>query len=151
MLLAGEIALSESNTICRFLAGAAGRSDLLPDEPLSRAAVEMWMDWQATELNPAWSYAFMALVRRHPDYADPIQVERSRDRWNRKMAILDARLAHTGAYVAGPGFSLADIVCGLSFHRWRSTPMDRPRLPAIEAWAARLAARSAFARYTSDP
>lgn len=34
------------------------------------------------------------------------------------MTILDAQLAKTGAYVAGETFTLADIVLGLSTHRW---------------------------------
>ncbi len=29
--------------------GREGRRDLLPQEPGARAAVEMWMDWQATD------------------------------------------------------------------------------------------------------
>jgi glutathione S-transferase len=29
---------------------------------MARAHVEQWMDWQATELNNAWRYAFMGLV-----------------------------------------------------------------------------------------
>jgi glutathione S-transferase len=46
--------LWESNTIARYLAGLAGRDDLLPAAPFARAEVERWMDWQATELNRAW-------------------------------------------------------------------------------------------------
>ena len=55
--------LWESNTICRYLCNKA-QSDLLPADARARARVEQWMDWQATELNNAWRYAFMALVRR---------------------------------------------------------------------------------------
>jgi glutathione S-transferase len=54
--------LWESNTICR-LAGKHQNTDLLPHEPAARTRVEQWMDWQATELNPSWGYAFFALVR----------------------------------------------------------------------------------------
>ncbi len=50
--------LWESNTICRYLAGKHQNTDLLPTEPAARARVEQWMDWQATELNPSWGYAF---------------------------------------------------------------------------------------------
>ncbi|MBB5882467.1 glutathione S-transferase [Xanthomonas arboricola] len=59
----GDLVLWESNTICRYLAARAGRADLLPTVPAARALVEQWMDWQATELNNAWRYAFMASVR----------------------------------------------------------------------------------------
>lgn len=36
--------LWESNTICRYLAAKAVRTDLLPDDPRNRALVEQCMD-----------------------------------------------------------------------------------------------------------
>lgn len=143
--------LWESNTICRYLAGFAGRDDLLPCAPAPRARVEMWMDWQATELNTAWRYAFMALVRRDPAYADPTEVERSAKRWNELMLLLDRRLDETGAYVAGDAFTLADIVVGLSAHRWRATPINHAPAPAVAAWLSKLGTRPAFQRWTNYP
>jgi glutathione S-transferase len=105
------------------------------------------MDWQATELNNSWRYAFLALVRQSPAHADPAAREASIDGWNRHMRILDAQLARTGAYVAGPDFTLADIVLGLSTNRWFMTPMARPRLAAVEAYYERLSQRPAFLRH----
>lgn len=142
--------LWESNSICRFLAGDAGRADLLPLAPLARVRVEMWMDWQATELNPAWRYAFMALVRRSPTFADPDAIAASVVGWNRQMGILEGQLAKTGAYVVGPDFTLADIVLGLSTNRWKMTPMERPHLPAVEEWWARLCARPGFREFGAN-
>ncbi|MBO6718397.1 MAG: glutathione S-transferase family protein [Rhizobiaceae bacterium] len=139
--------LWESNTICRYLARMNGRDDLLPSDPAAQARVEMWMDWQATELNGSWRYAFMALARRDPAFADPAQIEAGRRHWNATMDILEQRLTGTDAYVAGSSFTLADIVIGLSVHRWRATPMERPALPAVDAYMARLDARPAFGPY----
>ncbi len=137
-------ALWESNTICRYLAGKHERADLLPVAPMARAQVEKWMDWQATELNTAWRYAFMGLVRGSPAHADPAAIAASAAEWNRLMTLLDAQLAATGAYVAGDQFTLADIVLGLSHNRWQSTPIERPTLPALQAWSSRLSARRAY-------
>lgn len=142
--------LWESNTICRYLAGKHGREDLLPAAPMARAQVEKWMDWQATELNTAWRYAFMALVRGSAAHTDPAAIEASIREWNRLMALLDARLAATGAWVAGDSFTLADIVLGLSFNRWLSTPMTRPALPALDAWAARLGNRPGWLQHGAN-
>jgi glutathione S-transferase len=144
VLVDGELVLWESNTICRYLACLAAREDLLPAQPAQRACVEQWMDWQATDLNSAWRYAFMALVRRSPAHNDAAAASASVAEWNRLMQILDDRLARTGAYVVGPRFTLADIVLGLSANRWRMMPMDRPALPAVDAWFARLNERAAF-------
>jgi hypothetical protein len=61
-----DFVLWESNTICRYLTAREGRHDLLGPTLHERARVEQWMDWQATELNNSWRYAFMALVRHSP-------------------------------------------------------------------------------------
>lgn len=133
--------LWESNTICRYLAARHGRTDLLPAEPWARAQVERWMDWQATDLNAAWRDAFMGLVRKDAAFLDAGRIAASATRWNAMMGILERQLAATGAFAAGPGFTLADIVLGLSANRWLMTPIERPDCPAIAAWLARLGER----------
>ena len=138
-------ALWESNTICRYLAAEHGRTDLLPAAPWARAEVERWMDWQATELNGAWRFAFMGLVRRGPAFADPGAIAASLRDWAAKWRILEGQLAATGGHVVGAAFTLADIVLGLSYNRWLMTPVDpRPDFPAIAAWYARLGPRPGF-------
>jgi glutathione S-transferase len=143
----GDFVLWESNTICRYLAGKYGRSDLLPADPVARATVEQWMDWQAGELNNSWRYAFMALVRNSPLHADPDAIAASVANWNRHMQMLDAQLTRTGAYAAGLEFTLADIVLGLSANRWQMTPMEHADCPAVADYVARLALRPGGARY----
>jgi glutathione S-transferase len=140
----GSFVLWESNSICRYLASRNGRSDLLPADPEGRARVEQWMDWQATELNNAWRFAFMALVRKSPTHTDPHVLAASVANWNRHMRMLDAQLEKTSAYAAGRGFTLADVVLGLSTNRWYMTPMERPDLPAVQAYFERLSLRPAF-------
>ncbi len=146
----GDTVLWESNTICRYLAGREGRTDLLPREPRERARIEQWMDWQATELNNAWRYVFMARVRQSPAHADPLLIDASVREWNRHMVLLDDQLARTDAYVAGPAFSLADVVIGLSVNRWRMTPLERPELPAVAAYLRRLEERPGFRRHGAN-
>ena len=144
VLIDGDFVLWESNAICRYLAAAQGRDDLLPADPRARAPVDQWLDWQMGELNKSWSYAFMSLVRHSPAHGDPAAVEASVAAWNRQMAILDAQLGRTGAYATGTTFTLADIGLGLSTHRWFMTPMARPALPAVDAYYARLSERAGF-------
>jgi glutathione S-transferase len=144
------LVLWESNTICRYLCAQHGGAVLLPAAPRQRALVEQWMDWQATELNSAWRYAFMALVRRSAAHADPLQVAASCANWNRLLGILDTRLRGTGAYVAGDSFTVADIVLGLSINRWLMTPLERPDYPALAAYYQRLGARAGFAAFCAN-
>ncbi|MBB5865398.1 glutathione S-transferase [Xanthomonas sp. 3058] len=143
----GDVVLWESNTICRYLAARAGRADLLPTAPAARALVEQWMDWQATELNTAWRYAFMATVRGSPAHTDAQAIAASVHAWNRHMAILDAQLQRGGPFVLGADFSLADLVLGLSTQRWFASPIERPVLPAVAAYYARLKTRTGFQRH----
>ena len=69
--------LWESNTICRYLAGKPAATTCCRATALARARVEQWMDWQAGELNNAWRYAFMGLVRHSPAHQDAAAVAAS--------------------------------------------------------------------------
>ena len=68
-------------------------------------AVDQWMDWQATDLNRSWSYAFMALARQSPAHQDPAAIQASQQAWTQFMGILEQRLQATGGHVAGAGFA----------------------------------------------
>lgn len=149
VLVEDDFVLWESNSICRYLAGQRG-APLLPVERRARARVEQWMDWQATELNPAWRYPFTSLIRRDPAYQDPQKLDAGAAEWNRLMGILDAQLARTGAYVTGDDFSLADVVLGLSVNRWKMTPIEHDAYSAVEAYYQRLQAREGFRLYGSN-
>jgi glutathione S-transferase len=144
----GDFTMWESNAICRYLAAREGRDDLLPGDPIARAHVEQWMDWQTTSLNGAWRYAFLSLVRNSPAHRDPATVAASVVEWNRHMRMLDEQLARTGAYVTGDAFTLADLVLGVSTYRWVGSPIARDDLPALGAWFERLRDRPAFLRQT---
>jgi len=150
VLLDGDLVLWESNTICRYLCTREGADALLPRDARARARVEQWMDWQATELNNAWRYAFMALVRASPAHTDPAQIAAGVDNWNRHVGILDAQLAASGAHVAGAGFTLADVVIGLSLNRWSMTPMARPDYPHVAAYLARLARQPGYREWCAN-
>ncbi|RZI60742.1 MAG: glutathione S-transferase [Rubrivivax sp.] len=138
----------ESNSICRYLARREGRIDLLPDEPRQRALVEMWMDWQGGELNNSWRYAFMATVRKSAQHQDATLIEASVANWNRHMTMLEDQLLRSdGPFVLGETFTLADVVLGLSAHRWRAAPIAHAALPAIDAWIHHLLERPGFATH----
>ncbi|WP_440490948.1 glutathione S-transferase family protein [Serratia nevei] len=150
VLIDGERVLWESNTICRYLVGREGRRDLLPQEPGARAAVEMWMDWQATDLNGAWRYVFMSRVRGHADYQDAASLAAAEREWNRLMGLLDRHLAQHGPYAAGAAFTLADVVLGLSLNRWLMTPFERPDYAALAAYQLCLLQRPGYVQHGAN-
>jgi len=146
----GEFVLWESNAICRYLVDKQPRSTLLPDDPAARALVEQWMDWQATDLNASWRYAFYGLVRKSPAHTDPAAIAASVDAWNKHMRILDEHFEHGGQFITGEFFTLADVVLGLSTHRWLHSPIERPPLDAVHGYYQRLSVRPAFRAHV-DP
>ncbi|MFG1175446.1 glutathione S-transferase family protein [Erwiniaceae bacterium CAU 1747] len=140
-----DFILWESNTIIRYLANACGGAWLYPQDPRRRARVDQWIDWQATELNTSWRYAFMALVRHSPAHQEPTLLAAACRGWEYTMGILNQQLEKTGAYVSGDTFSLADIPVGLSVNRWYETPLEHAEFPAVRAYYERLTARKGYA------
>jgi glutathione S-transferase len=140
----GEFVLWESNAICRYLASKKPRSTLLPEDPEARALVEQWMDWQTSDLNASWRYAFQGLVRKSPEHSDPALIAAGVASWNRHMRILDEHFERGGQFITGEFFTLADVVVGLSTHRWLLSPIERPPLDAVHGYYQRLSVRPAF-------
>jgi glutathione S-transferase len=143
----GGIIVWESNVIVRYLAGSRGRSDLAPTEPVARANVEQWMDWQASDFNNSWRVPFQALVRHNPAFQDPAAIHASIELLNHNIGIIDTQLSRTGSYIAAGHFTMADIVIGLSLQRWRSIPMQRPHYSNVERYYDQLLQRRGFQRY----
>ncbi|RFU46609.1 glutathione S-transferase family protein [Paraburkholderia sp. DHOC27] len=139
--------LWESNSIIRYLALRYGGTQLYPEHPQERARVDQWIDWQAAELNRAWSYAFVALVRKSPVHQDAESIQASITSCAKHIGILNQQLETTGGFVAGPHFTLADIPIGLSVNRWFGTPLAHPHFPAVADYFERLAGRPGFAEY----
>ncbi len=142
-----DFILWESNTIIRYLANAYGGEWLYPQDPRSRARVDQWIDWQATELNTSWRYAFMSLVRHSPAHQEPTLLAAACKGWEYTMGILNQQLEKTGAYVSGDNFTLADIPVGLSVNRWYETPLEHAEFPAVRAYYERLTSRPGYAAW----
>jgi glutathione S-transferase len=150
VMIDDDFVLVESNTICRYLAAKYQRSDLLPAGPAERAQVEKWMDWQISDLNSAWRYAFMAIARQSPLHRDAELLHRSCVDWNRHMRVIEQHLETHSSFLTGSQLSLADIVIGLSIHRWKSTALDHPSFPNIEAYYLRLSELPGFVAHVAN-
>ncbi|MDT0176301.1 glutathione S-transferase [Enterobacter sp. BRE11] len=144
VLIDDDFVLWESNAILRYLANAYEGDWLYPQNPRARAPVDQWMDWQSTELNTSWRYAFMSLVRNSPAHQDPRLLAAACKGWAHTMRILNQQLEKTGRYVAGRNFTLADIGVGLAVNRWYETPLDHPSLPAVRNYYERLTERHPY-------
>jgi len=140
--------LWESHSIVRYLAAKYGKGVLWPMDERTRAIANQWMDWAFT-FQGSVRDSFWNLIRTPPGKQDAAAVERSRVKSGEMAAILDAALA-SQMYVAG-AFSMGDIPIGCEVQRWLRLPMERPKLPHLEAWFERLCARTAFKKNVDIP
>jgi len=141
-----DFVLWESQPVMRYLAAKQG-SELWPADLRERARVDQWMSWQSTELNPAWGYPVLALLRKRPGYDDPEKIAQGIAEWNAKMRMVEAQVGASNGFVANGRFSLADIVIALSTHRYLMTPFDKPSFPALEAHYRQMQSRPAGMAY----
>ncbi|MDX2265547.1 MAG: glutathione S-transferase family protein [Hyphomicrobiales bacterium] len=138
----GGFILWESNSILRYLAAKYGAEELYPADVRRRAIVDQWLDWQLSVAVPPIRILFYALC--YPlEPQPPEAVEAALASAGRAMGVLDARLANA-PYVAGPTFSIADCALGVTAHRWMKLDADKPDLPALSDYYARISERPAF-------
>jgi len=134
--------LWESNAIVRYLAARYSEGSLWSTSLAVRAHADRWMDWTATEWQPAIVPAFLGLIRTPEDQRDHAAIAASVAKMNAQGLILERALQNKDT-ITGDGLSMADIVLGCVAHRWLSLPIERPDTPAIHAWYRRLMMRPA--------
>ncbi len=142
--------LWESHTIVRYLAAKHGMGTLCPSDLRERADAERWMDWAFTFQN-AMRAVFWGLIRTPAEKRDAKAIEEGRLKSNQLAAdVLERSLAQK-AYVCGAKFTMGDIPIGCEVQRWMRCSIERPRLPAVEAWFERLRERPAFRSIVDIP
>lgn len=146
----GDLIVWESHAVVRYLGGAYGSGLLFPIDPRERAVVDQWTDWTATTFQPAWISVFWLLVRTPAAQHDKTAIDKAIKASIRCYRMLDERLAQTPC-LGGEQLTYADIVAGASLYRWMTMPIDRPAMPNVEAWHARLNERAAFRKAICVP
>jgi glutathione S-transferase len=146
----GDFVLWESNSIMRYIERKFGDGTLYPRDLRGAASVERWMDWHNGHLGPAITPIFLGFIRTPPEKRDMAAIEAARQRTAGLLRMLDAHLAGK-AYLEGDRFSLADIPAAIQVYRWHVLPVERPALPNLEAWYARMQERPAFKTHVMFP
>lgn len=142
--------LWESNSIVRYLAARYGSGSLWATEPRARADAERWMDWQLSVLILGVNPVFLHLIRTPPDERDRAAIEQGRRRTIAATRILSDHLAKRPD-VGGAEFTVGDISIGTVLHRWLSLPVERPAMPHLERYYARLAERPGYRANIMQP
>lgn len=142
--------LWESHSIVRYLAAKHAAGTLWPTDLRVRADAERWMDWAFT-FQSAMRDVFWGLIRTPPEKRDAKAIEAGAKRSAELLgAVLETALAGKD-YLAGKSFTMGDIPLGCEVQRWMRVPLERPRLPNVEAWFERLRARPAFLKIVDVP
>lgn len=151
-LVEGDYVLWESNSVMRYLCMAHGRgSPVYPQEPKARAAVDRWLDWTLSTLQPVDRPVFWALVRTPPEKRDMIQIQKDADAEAIVWRVVEAQLA-TRRFVEGDQFTIADIAIGTFARRWLGVEgVTKPTLPNLERWFSEIAQRPGFVRFVAPP
>src|SRR5882762_6314357 len=118
-LVDGDFVLWESNSVMRYLCLAYGRnSPIYPQNPQARAAVDRWLDWTLSTLQPVDRPVFWALVRTPPEKRDMVQIQKDADAEAVVWRVVETRLA-SRRFIEGDQFTIADIALGTFARRDR--------------------------------
>jgi len=142
--------LWESHTIVRYLAAKHGAGTLWPTDLQVRADAERWMDWTHTFSREFQRPVFWPLVRTPPEKRDMNAIREACKKCAELLAIPEQTLSKK-TYLAGATFTMGDIPLGCHLQLWFRLPIERPRLPGVEAWFERLCARAAFRKHVDLP
>jgi len=145
-LVEGDFVLWESNSIMRYLCMAhRPGSSIYPREPKRRAAVDRWLDWTLSTVQPVDRPVFWALVRTPPEKRDMAAIQKDVDAEALVWRIADHHLS-TRRFIEGGDFTIADIAIGAYARRWLGVEgISRPKQPHLERWLTQLADRHGFA------
>jgi len=143
------VILWESNAILRYLAAKHGGERFWAADPAARAVADKWMDWQI-DYAEGQRDAFVNLVRKTAEQRDPAAIAASAERCAKRMTVLDAALGQL-PWLSGADFGIGDIPMGVYVHTWLSLEIERPALPHLEAWYARLRSRPGYAEQVMIP
>jgi glutathione S-transferase len=151
-LVDGDYVLWESNSIMRYLNLAYGRgSPIYPAAPQARAAVDRWLDWTLSTLQPVDRPVFWALVRTSREKRDTMAIQKDVDAEAVVWRIPDALLA-SRRFIEGDQFTIADIAIGAFARRWFGVEgVTKPNLPNLERWFQEISKRPGFAKHLSAP
>ena len=147
----GGAIIWESHAIVRYLAAKYGAGSLWPEDPGQRSQSDMWTDWTLSELQPAFlGGVFWNFYRTPEEQRNWPLIRQGIARTAILFRLLDRHLSRR-AYVAGNTLTFGDIPAGAQLYRYFNLEIDRPDLPYVEAWYARLQEREAYRTHVMVP
>jgi glutathione S-transferase len=146
----GAAVLWESNAIVRYLYTKYGTHPALPSDLGLRGRADGWTDWYTTTFWANVRPLVVQLVRTPAEQRDQKLVDSSLRAASAAADILERELGKK-PYLAGDHFTFGDIPVASAAQRWFNLPIQRAKLPALEAWYARVKERQGFRRWLDLP
>jgi len=137
--------LWESNTIVRYLSARYALGALYPEDPAERARGEKWMDWTTSRMAPLYSDLIWGVMRTAPADRDEARINAALVKAGDLLGMADAELSRQ-PWLSGERFAMGDIPLGALAYAWFEMPIQRPDLPHLADWYARLQQRPAYRR-----
>ncbi|RXE19884.1 glutathione binding-like protein, partial [Xanthomonas perforans] len=116
-----------------------------PHAPAERALGDRWMDWTTSTFAGVFRDLFWGVLRTPEAERDHARIAAALTHSGELLARADAALAQQ-PYLSGEQFAMGDIPLGSFIYAWFEMPIERPELPHLQAWYARLRARPAYRR-----
>ena len=139
----GGTVVWDSNAVVRYLAAAHGAGSLWPEDPGARAQADQWMEFLSTTFYRDFISCFLGYVRTPPSQRDTAKLEAAAERCGERMQMVDAQLDGKD-FICGSALTMGDIPLGSMLYRYFTLEIERPALPNVEAWYARLQDRPAY-------
>ena len=142
--------LWESNAIVRYLSARYALGTLYPVDVAERARSEQWMDWTSASFAVAFRDLFWGVVRTAPADREETRIVAALVRCGDVLTVADAALAQQ-PWLSGERFAMGDIPLGAFAYAWFEMPIQRPELPHLADWYARLQQRPAYRKGVMTP
>ncbi|MEG7358067.1 glutathione S-transferase [Pseudomonas citronellolis] len=139
----GDFVLWESNAIVRYLAAKYAPDSLYPQDLQRRASAEKWMDWTTSTFAGPFRTVFWGTLRTPPEQRDEAAIAAGIEACVKALAVPEQALGRQ-PYLSGERFGMGDIPLGSFIYAWFEMPIQRPPMPHLEAWYARLRERPAY-------
>ncbi len=136
------IAVFESGACLLYLAEKTGQ--FMPSDLRERYAVTQWLMWQMGGLGPMAGQNGHFLL--YAPEKIPYAMERYAKEVDRLYGVLDAQLARTAAFVAGPSYSIADMAIFPWVRTHKAQQVDLDKFPHVRRWYNALFERPATKR-----
>ncbi len=142
-LIDGTVKIHESNAILRYLCLKHELIEWYPSDPLARAAIEQWLDWNQCRLSPAVVDIVLNGVFLG-DQGDAIAIERGKTRLSELAPILEATLSRS-SFVAGSRPTIADLSLASSIFQLTLADISLPG-EGTRRWFERMSELEGFRR-----